>query len=457
MTSYFAATAMVDQEWASDVRLDVADDGRIGKIAVGADSRGAVRLAGPVLPAMANCHCHAFQRAMAGLAEHKTSGRDSFWTWRETMYRFALQLSPDQIGAIAAQAYVEMLKSGFTTVAEFHYLHNDPKGLAYDDPAELSHRVVDAAGRAGIAITQLPVLYQTGGFAGAPPEPRQQRFIKTPGQLLDIVARLRKAYRDEPLVRIGLAPHSPRAVFEDGLDTVISEAKRHDSKMPIHIHIAEQQREVDDCLAWSKKRPLQWLLDSAPVDESWCLVHATHIDDGEIRALAATGAVVGLCPSTEANLGDGLFPLAPYLKAGGRIAVGSDSNVSVNMIEELRWLEYGQRLAGGTRLIAASDDRPSAGGALYRAALSGGARAAAQPVGALEAGARADFIVLDPDHPAIATKSGDRILDGLLFASSSNPIRDVYVGGARVIEAGRHGQEETIRAEFTDVLRSMEL
>ncbi|MFQ5535422.1 MAG: formimidoylglutamate deiminase, partial [Sphingomonadales bacterium] len=411
---------------------------------------------GPVLPAMANCHSHAFQRAMAGLAETGAASRDSFWTWRETMYSFALRLTPERLGAIAAQLYVEMLKAGYSTVAEFHYLHNTPDGAAYDDPAEMSRRVIDAARQAGIAITHLPVLYRHGGFGETPPDDRQRRFLKSRQELLDIIAELRRIYCDDPLVRIGLAPHSLRAVGAEDLNDIVSATKRHDPDAPVHIHIAEQRREVQECQDWSGRRPVEWLFENAPVDQSWCLIHATHMSETEIDAVAASGAVAGLCPTTEANLGDGLFPLGRFLATGGRFAIGSDSNVSVSVIEELRWLEYGQRLAAERRLVAASGEQPSAGSALYRAALAGGARATNQPVGALAPGYRADFLVLDPDHAALVARSGPSLLDGMIFAASSNPVRDVFVGGAQVIDNGHHRREDEIGDAFARALRSNE-
>lgn len=453
MTVFFAPTMMLDRGWAADVRIEVDAGGMIAGITPDADADGAERLAGPVLPGMPNCHSHAFQRLMAGLAERRGPEGDSFWSWRDAMYRVAENLTPGDIGAIAAQLYVEMLKCGYTTVAEFHYLHNAPGGKAYADPAEISRRVIDAARRTGIAITHLPVLYRQGDFGAAEVEGAQRRFVTTAEQLMAIAGVLEGVYRDDPMVRIGIAPHSLRAVSPDDLGAILAAAAATMADCPVHIHIAEQRSEVEDCIAWSGRRPVEWLLENAPVGEHWCLIHATHVTPSEARVVAECGAVVGLCPTTEANLGDGLFALADTLGAGGRFAIGSDSNVSVNMIEELRWLEYGQRLDGESRVVAASEDTPSAGAALYRSALAGGARAVAQPVGRLAPGRRADFIVLDPDHPGLIGKSGDRILDGLVFACSDNPVRDVYAGGRRVIDNGRHADEEAILEAFAAVLR----
>ena len=455
MTVFFAPTMMLERGWAANVRIEINADGMIAAITPDAGADGAERLAGPVLPGMPNCHCHAFQRVMAGLAERRGPSGDGFSSWRDAMYEVAEKLTPEDIGAIAAQLYVEMLKCGYTTVAEFHYLHNAPGGDAYADPAEISRRVLAAARRAGMAITHLPVFYRHGDFGGVGVDDRQRRFVTTAEQLMAIAGVLESVYRDDPMVRIGIAPHSLRAVSPDDLGAILAAAADSMADCPLHIHIAEQRSEVGDCIAWSGRRPVEWLLENAPVGENWCLVHATHVTPGEARAAAECGAVVGLCPTTEANLGDGLFPLADYLGAGGRFAIGSDSNVSVNMIEELRWLEYGQRLDGERRVVAASRDAPSAGASLYRSALAGGARAVGQPVGRLAPGCRADFIVLDPNHPGLIGKSGDQILDGLVFACSDNPVRDVYVGGQQAIDNGRHAQEEKILSAYAVVLKSV--
>ncbi len=445
MSAFFAAAAWLPTGWATEVRVEVDAAGAIVAAKAGALPNGAERLRGPVLPALCDLHCHAFQRAMAGLAERRSGSDDSFWTWREAMYALVARLEPDDIEAIAAQLYVEALKGGFTSVCEFHYLHHDPAGAAYANPAETSERIVAAATAAGIGLTLLPVLYMTADFGGAPPQSAQRRFLGTPDRIVAMIAALRAAH---PAVRFGLAPHSLRAVPPDALSDALDALAALDATAPIHIHVAEQEREVADCVAWSGRRPVEWLLDRHAVDARWCLVHATHMTDAETDALAGSGAVAGLCPTTEANLGDGVFPLARYLQRDGAFGIGSDSNVSVSAIEELRMLEYGQRLVHRRRSIAATPFSPSTGETLYRAALVGGARASGRRIGGLAPGERADFVVLDPDAPALAERPSEALLDAFIFAGNANPVRDVFVGGRRVVADGRHPDEARIFAAF---------
>lgn len=345
-----------------------------------------------------------------------------------------------------------MLKAGYTAVGEFHYLHHAPDGRPYADRGEMSARLVDAAARAGIAITLLPVLYAAEGFGDGPPLAGQRRFLHDAGAFVDLVADLYGRWRDDPRIRLGIAPHSLRAVPPAALKHAIAGLRALDAEAPIHIHIAEQLREVEECRAFTGKRPVEWLLDHAPVDERWCLVHATHMTPAETQAVALSGAVAGLCPTTEANLGDGLFPLKTYLDAGGRLGVGSDSHVLVSAAEELRWLEYGQRLAGLVRNVAAPPGR-STGGTLYRAATEGGAQALAQPVGALAPGRQADIVVLEADHPALAARSGDAVLDGwLFFGGDTTPVRDVMVAGHWAVKDGRYPDEEAVAEAYRRTL-----
>jgi formimidoylglutamate deiminase len=449
VTAFFAAEAWLPGGWARDVRFEVDGAGAIAAIAADARPDGAARLGGPVLPGLCDLHCHAFQRAMAGLTERRAGGDDSFWTWREVMYGFVARLDPDAVEAIAAQTYVELLKGGFTSVCEFHYLHRDRDGRSYANPAEMSERIVAAASRAGIGLTLLPVLYMHAEFGGAPPRPEQARFLGAPGSIAALIAQVRAAHPD---VRVGLAPHSLRAVTPEALDEALRALAAIDPSAPLHIHAAEQLKEVEECVAWSGKRPVEWLLDRHEIGPRWCVVHATHMTGAETAALARSGAVAGLCPTTEANLGDGLFPLARYLAHGGALGVGSDSNVSASAIEELRLLEYGQRLAERRRAVAASGGSPSVGATLYGAALAGGARASGRRVAGLAPGERADFLVLDPDSPALAGKAGDTLLDAFVFAGNANPVRDVYVGGRQVIAGGRHAAEAPILAAFRRTL-----
>jgi formimidoylglutamate deiminase len=387
---------------------------------------------------------------MAGLAERGGGAGDSFWSWREVMYGFVAQLTPDDLSAIAAQLYVEMLKAGYTAVGEFHYLHRDPAGRAYADGTEMSERIVAAAGRAGIGLTLLPVLYLAGGFDGVPPSAAQRRFVTGVEELLRLVEQLRARHGADPDFRVGIAPHSLRAVPPAALAACLDGLAALDGDAPIHIHVAEQEAEVEACRRARRARPVEWLLAHAPVDRRWCLVHATHMTAEETRALAQSGAVAGLCPSTEANLGDGLFPLAGYLETGGRFGIGSDSQVSVSPVEELRWLEYGQRLSQRRRAVAAGGATASSGAILYRGALAGGAQALGRPLGALAPGKRADIVVLDAAHPALAGRDGDALLDSYLFAGNLSPLRDVMVGGRWVIRDGHHADEEAIAQAYRE-------
>ncbi|HEY6985121.1 MAG TPA: formimidoylglutamate deiminase, partial [Rhodanobacteraceae bacterium] len=400
--SRFAEHAWLPDGFADHVRIEVGADGVLTRVAAEPVLRADYALFGRfVLPGMPNLHSHAFQRAMAGLSERQSNPDDSFWTWREVMYAFAGRIGPDELRAIAAQLYVEMLKAGYTQVCEFHYLHHQPDGSPYADPAAMSLALIEAAHETGIGLTLLPTLYMTGGFDGRPLSERQRRFRFDVDGYLRLLERLRAL--ESARLRVGIALHSLRAVPEAAMRSVLESGLARDC--PIHIHVAEQIGEVQDCLAIRNARPVDWLLDHAPVDARWCLVHATHLADAEMRRLAASGAVVGLCPTTEANLGDGLFPLKSFLEAGGRIGIGSDSHISVSAVEELRWLEYGQRLLTRHRNIAVSELTDSVGETLWGDALYGGALASGATLGALDAGdadapaARADLCVLHAQAP----------------------------------------------------------
>ncbi|RDS79824.1 formimidoylglutamate deiminase [Dyella monticola] len=427
-------------QWHADATFGVDSTGNV--IAAAGDSPE--YLDGWVLPGMPNLHSHAFQRAMVGLAERRGPGDDSFWTWRETMYGFAERIDPDTLQAIAAQLYVEMLKAGYTQVCEFHYLHHQPDGTPYAQPEAMSLALIEAAREAGIALTLLPVLYMSGGFDGRPLSPRQRRFGNSVDSYLQLLGNLRK--HESKDVRVGVALHSLRAIPESAWRSVIEQDALKSG--PIHIHIAEQIGEVQDCLATRGARPVEWLFDHAPVDHRWCLVHATHLTETETLRLAKSGAVAGLCPTTEANLGDGLFPLARYLHAGGRLGIGSDSHISVSPVEELRWLEYGQRLSTRHRNVAAAHAGDSVGETLWRAALKGGTQAADLPVGALDAGMRADFIMLDHASPALTARNARSVMDGFLFAGNVSPVRDVMTGGKWMVRDGRHRDEMRITSRY---------
>jgi formimidoylglutamate deiminase len=452
----FAELALLPDGWARDVRFEFAADGSLAAAAPGRRADRAARAAGPVLPGMPNLHSHAFQRAMAGLAERAGPGDDSFWTWREVMYGFVRRLTPEQLEAVAAQLYLEMLKAGYTAVGEFHYLHHDPEGRRYADPAEMSRRILAAARRTGIGLTHLPVLYGYGGFGGQPAGDGQRRFINHPDGFLELLEALYGATRDDPQLALGIAPHSLRAVTPETLKAALAGLDALDPAAPVHIHVAEQQKEVHDCIDWSGQRPVEWLLVNMDLGPRWCLVHATHMTEQETGRLARSGTVAGLCPTTEANLGDGVFPAADYLAHGGAFGIGSDSHISISPVEELRWLEYGQRLTAKRRNLLSGDSAaPSVGTRLVRTALAGGARALGRPIGQLAPGCRADLVVLDADCPALAGRPEAVLLDALVFAGNDNPVRDVMVGGRWVVREGHHDEEPAILAGYRAALAAL--
>ncbi|MGC1331568.1 formimidoylglutamate deiminase [Pseudomonas sp.] len=452
MSAFFAERALLPTGWAENVRIEVGTDGLITLLQANASAENATPLKGPLLPGMPNLHSHAFQRAMAGLAEVAGNPNDSFWTWRDLMYRLVGKISPQQLGVIARQLYIEMLKAGYTSVAEFHYVHHDVSGKAYADPAELSRQISHAAATSGIGLTLLPVLYSHSGFGGQAPNEGQRRFINSTDGYLALQQRLAPILAEQPAQQLGLCFHSLRAVTPQQISQVLAAS---DATCPVHIHIAEQMKEVNDCLAWSGKRPLQWLYDNVAVDQRWCLVHATHADADEVQRMAASRAVAGLCLTTEANLGDGIFPAVDFLAQGGRMGIGSDSHVSLSVVEELRWLEYGQRLRDQRRNRLYGKDQPMVGRTLYDATLQGGAQALGQAIGELRVGARADWLVLDGSDPYLATAQGDGILNRWLFAGGDRQVRDVWVNGKQVVSEGRHAQEQESAVAFAQVLRDL--
>ncbi|MBT9472135.1 MAG: formimidoylglutamate deiminase [Pseudomonadota bacterium] len=443
-------SALLATGWARHVRVSILE-GQIAAIETGAPRVADESAYGPALPGLPNLHSHAFQRGMAGLAEVRGPSADSFWTWREVMYRFLERLGPDEVEAVAALAYAEMLESGFTRVGEFHYLHHDQGGRAYANPAEMASRIAAAAETTGLGLTLLPVFYAHSGFGGDDPAPAQARFINDIDSFANLLEASRKALVHLPGAVVGLAPHSLRAATPTELEALVGLA----GDGPIHIHIAEQTKEVLDCEAWSGQRPVDWLLDHAPVDQRWCLVHATHVTPQETLRMAASGAVVGLCPITEANLGDGLFPALDYLDAGGRFGVGSDSNVLIDAAEELRLLEYGQRLARRTRNVMATQAGRSTGGDIYRAVLSGGAQALGATGGGLSVGSPADIVSLSAGHSALIGREGDAILDSFVFAARRDVIDGVWRAGRKVVSNGRHHRRDEIAARYRQALEKV--
>lgn len=456
--SLFAQSALLPGGWQRNVLLSWNAAGDLTTVSCDAVRPVGTPVArGPVISGMPNLHSHTFQRAMAGLTETLGDPADSFWSWRTLMYRFAQRLQPRHLQAIGRHLYIEMLKAGYTSVCEFHYVHHGADGQPYANPAELSLRVVRAAEEVGIGMTLLPVLYQYGGLGQAEPLPHQRRFINSPEWILELRQQLQKAMPQNGNRRYGAAPHSLRAVSDASLSSLMDGLDADDPRAPVHIHIAEQTREVEECVAILGQRPVQWLLDRQPLDPRWCLVHATHMDDAEYAALARSGATVGLCPSTEANLGDGLFDAQRFLTDKGRWGIGSDSNVAVNPWTELRLLEYGQRLLHRRRNVLASPDAPVVADRLFDQAVKGGAQATGRSVAGLMVGQRADLVVIDSDAVNIAPGHPAQLLSSLVFCEhGNNLVRDVFVGGRQVIDDGQHALQvqalHSYRATLADLL-----
>ncbi len=450
MTRLYFNHALLASGWAANVTLEINPSGTIVAIETDSDGENCDDRAEVALPGLPNVHSHAFQRALAGRAEVQGDGTDSFWTWRQVMYKFLERVTPTDLYAIACMAYCEMLEAGMTSVCEFHYLHHGPDGHPYGDIGEMAQAIGEAAKTTGIGLTFLPVFYAQSQFGGADPGPQQRRFINDPerfGKLLERIDAIAGSLAD---ARVGIAPHSLRAVTPDSLNQIL--AFKPDG--PLHIHIAEQTKEVDDCLAWSGQRPVEWLIDHVNVDRRWCLVHATHMSGPERRRLAASGAVAGLCPITEANLGDGTFDGVHFLAEGGRIAIGSDSNVLIDAAEELRTLEYSQRLRDQGRNLL-SNPQKSTGRHLYDQVLAGGAQASGRHIGRLSVGNRGDILSLDTSHPALIGSNLDGWLDSWIFAANSSAVSDLWVGGRRLVSAGQHRDRQTLRAQYSQTIKRL--
>ncbi len=455
MGSLFASDALLGVGWARDVLLEWDERGIFTRVEAGQSRGAAPAAAGPVLPGMANVHSHAFQRAMAGLAEYRGHPTDDFWTWRDEMYRLVERLSPDDLEAIATHLYVEMLEHGYTSVGEFHYLHHDRDGRPYSDRAETSNRIIAAAESAGIALTLMPVLYAYGGFGHRVLSPAQRRFGGDTRFVMELVTELREFHLPHPRLRIGIAPHSVRAVDALMLTELVDAATRLDASMPIHMHVSEQVGEVADCVATHGTTPLDWIADLVAIDKRWCFIHATHLTQIEMRKLAATGAAVGLCPVTEANLGDGIFELERWLETGAPWCIGGDGHVCVSPFEELRALEYSQRLRHRVRNVAASEQVPDVAANLWRRAAEGGAQALAQPAGWLAAGRRADLVVLDRAHVDFESLSGSATLGVTMFGGSPNRVHDVFIAGEPVVTEARHPRREDAAADYRAALKRL--
>jgi formimidoylglutamate deiminase len=448
--SIYAKNALLPSGWTSNVRLHWNAQGDFTQIELNAVATAYEVQHSFVSPGMTNLHSHAFQRAMAGMTEIAGEGPDSFWTWRDLMYRYALAISPEQMQAIAAQLYSECLRHGYTSVCEFHYVHRAPNGEFYADIAETSKQVIAAANNTGMGITMLPVLYSYADFKQLPLREDQRRFNTNVDQILQIIQAL-EAQRNAQ-VEVGVAPHSLRAASTDQIRELVAALP---SARPIHIHIAEQMREVNACVAATGKRPVELLFDTQTVDERWCLVHATHLNQQEVASMAASQSVAGICTSTEGNLGDGFFELPDYIAAQGRFGIGTDSHASQSVVEEIRWLEYGQRLKAQGRNIASVKGQRRVADFLWQQCLHGGAQASGRKVGQLQTNCRADFIIFDDQHPNLQGLDVADVLSSVVFTGNDNLIRDVYVGGQQVVAAGRHRDQTQINADYVQCMRQL--
>ena len=454
MTKLYAENILIGSQWQTDKTIKLDSNGVIIDIYDGKD-QGSATLNGSVIPGMINCHSHAFQRAFAGFSEYRGNKQDSFWSWRDIMYRFVAKMTPEDAAIVAEYAFIELLKSGFTSVAEFHYLHHQQNGSRYSDIAEMSHQVINAALNAGINITHLPVLYSYAGFGHKQPSNAQGRFINTTESYVQLWERLQSHYQNTEGLQLGIAPHSLRAVSEQQLAEIIPWVQQKNANSPIHIHIAEQKQEVEDCLAFYGKRPVEWLLEKFSVDQNWCFVHATHLTEKEVTQLASSGAVAGICPITEANLGDGIFPTSEYLQKGGRLAIGSDSHILINVAEELRLLEYGQRLTKYQRAVLTSEHCSSVGQFIYLKSAFDGALASSRNSGVIEIGKRADFVVLNDKASSMLAKQNHQRLDAAIFASAEMPISQVVIAGKVVVEDNKHSNQERVTQAYERVLNKL--
>jgi formimidoylglutamate deiminase len=463
MTTYHLQSAYLPQGWKRDARVTVSEQGMITAIDLGPGEQAAsaagtiAHVAGVAVPGMPNAHSHAFQRAMAGNAEYRTGARDSFWTWRQAMYALANRIGPEELQIVATQLFIEMLKAGYTSVAEFHYLHRAFGDGATSNTHALWDAVANAARTAGIGLTLLPTLYQSSDFGGAPLKSEQRRFYLSTDEFLRGIEERVSAERSAPpgTLRTGAAFHSLRAVPLGELRRAARALHDIDAAMPIHIHVAEQMLEVRACERATGRRPIELLLDQSLLTPHWCIVHATHATAPELQGIADADAVVCVSISTEANLGDGFFDAARFLRLDGRLCVGSDSQSTVSPSEELRWLEYQQRLRKKRRGVLAAHSEAHVGTRLWRDAAQNGARALGQPVGEIAVGKRADWLVLDASHPAMAGVADDGALDRLLFAGADKAIRDVMVGGKWVIKDHRHPADEHMRTDFARVMETL--
>ncbi len=449
MKCFFIDNAYVQGEWKKSVSVTVNDDGFIAQIIPDSHAdKDATHIKGLVIPSMPNLHSHAFQRAMAGFAEIAGDPQDSFWTWREQMYHLVERLTPEQVHTIASYLYVGMLKGGYTQVAEFNYLHHDVNGLSYQND-DMSTQLIAAAKDVGIGQTLLPVLYTFSGFGDQPAQPLQKRFIQTTEQYLEQFRNLLNTQTG--LQNLGICFHSLRAANIQQMKSVLEALP---DELPVHVHISEQMKEVNDCIDWCGQRPVEYLYSQLPVNQRWCLVHATHLNQNEVSLIAKSGAVAGICPTTEANLGDGIFSAVDYIQQNGYWGIGSDSHVSLNALEELRWLEYGQRLVHQKRNRLVSSEQKSVGELLWSQAAKGGAQACGVKLGQLDVGYRADWLELRSNE-WMSYQPTEQWLNRWLFAGEKSQIDNVYVAGNQVIRNGHHPLEDELSERFSKVMKEL--
>lgn len=439
--------------WHQNKTLHI-ENGIITDITDGCNAR-AERANGAIIPGMINCHSHAFQRGFAGFSEQGSDSQDSFWTWRKIMYQFLDNIRCEQAQVIAQQLYIEMLKAGYTRVAEFHYLHHQQSGENHQSLGAMANAIFNAAKYSGIGLTMLPVMYRFSGFGSQAPTSGQKRFINSVEQFNQLVTDCFESAKQSDNANVGIAPHSLRAVDKESLTSAVNHVRSLDTKAPIHIHISEQMQEVNDCVDHYGKRPVQWLLDNMALDQHWCLIHATHIDDKEIAGIIASKAIAGICPTTEANLGDGIFPTTEFMSQGGQVAIGSDSHISVSAIEELRLLEYAQRLVKQQRAILANNNTPSVGQNLWQHAARSGALSTSSNTGSLGIGKQADLIVLDGNKTRLFANQNKHLLDSMIFASQDSPIQDVMVNGVWQIKNRKHDHEVEVSNQFVEILKQL--
>jgi formimidoylglutamate deiminase len=451
---YSAKSVLFDNVWESGFQLDIDNSGLITKVSSDVSIEESEFIDGSVVPGMPNIHSHAFQRAMVGMTEFGDDRNDNFWSWRSSMYQLAAKIEPEQLYFVASQLYMEMLEAGYTSVVEFHYLHHQNNGKKYTNPAQMSEAIIRAASDTGINLTLLPVLFMRADFDDNSLKKEQKRFHHSIDDYLDLLFTL-SGSSNHPDIKTGIAFHSLRTVTKDAMQQILNSLDNSSSNTPVHIHIAEQEKEVRDCLAHEGARPVQWLFDHFSVNDNWCLIHATHVEPSELVSISSSACTVGLCPTTEANLGDGIFPVQEFLQLDGSIAIGSDSQTSINPMEELRWLEYGQRLIKRERNLAKSKDELHTGKSLWNSAVHGGAKAAGQSVNGIKPGNLANLIVLDDKHPALYGKKENFLLDSAIFASNSNPVKDVMARGKWLVKDGHHILSEKITRDFRKTITEL--